>query len=186
MILDTNVSDEKVKKEIEKIEKHLSEQVGPNIKSLVTTAFDQENELLDNFSYLIDYEKHKKSHKKHNYMVGMASFYGEKDGFNGQKMANGEVFNTNSVWSSAHPTLPLGTKLRVTNLENGRSLYVEVTDRMPKSSGRVIDLSKSAALDLGMHKKGLTKVRLEVVSSKTFEERKKYLEVDDNDNGRPY
>ncbi len=129
---------------------------------------------------------HKKSHKKHNYMVGMASFYGEKDGFNGQKMANGEVFNTNSVWSSAHPTLPLGTKLRVTNLENGRSLYVEVTDRMPKSSGRVIDLSKSAALDLGMHKKGLTKVRLEVVSSKTFEERKKYLEVDDNDNGRPY
>jgi hypothetical protein len=64
-----NSSGKSVKKEIEKIEKHLSEQVGPNIKSLVTTAFDQENELLDNFSYLIDYEKHKKSHKK------VSSFY---------------------------------------------------------------------------------------------------------------
>ena len=59
-----NSLDKSVKKEIEKIERHLSEQIGPKIKSLVTTAFDRENELLDNFSYLIDYEKHKKSSKK--------------------------------------------------------------------------------------------------------------------------
>lgn len=131
---------------------------------------------------------HVKAHKKSkrvsskNYMSGTASFYGENDGFQGRKMANGKVFNTNDVYSAAHPTLPLGTKLMVTNLANGRTIYVEVRDRMPKH-GRVIDLSMAAAKYLGMHRKGLTHVELFQISNQEFEENKRYLEVEDGDDG---
>jgi rare lipoprotein A len=131
---------------------------------------------------------HGKTHKKskhasnNNYMIGTASFYGENDGFQGRKMADGKVFNTNDVYSAAHPTLPLGTKLMVTNLANGRTIYVEVRDRMPKH-GRVIDLSMAAAKYLGMHHRGLTKVELVQVTNQEFEQNKRYLEVDDGDSG---
>lgn len=132
---------------------------------------------------------HKKSHKKHkpkNYMIGTASFYGENDGFDGQDMADGHAFNTNNVYNCAHPTLPLGTKLKVTNLANGRTIYVEVTDRMPKTTGRVIDLSMVAAKYLGMHQRGITRVKLVRISDEEFEERKGYLEVDPGDDGHRY
>jgi rare lipoprotein A len=88
---------------------------------------------------------------------GLASFYTE-----GAKTANGETFNTHEL-TAAHPTLPFGTKLRVTNVTNGQSVTVRVNDRGPYVPGRVVDVSYSAAEQLGMVKGGVAKVKLDVV-----------------------
>ncbi|WP_409410729.1 septal ring lytic transglycosylase RlpA family protein [Bradyrhizobium sp. sBnM-33] len=88
---------------------------------------------------------------------GIASFYTE-----GTKTASGEKFNTLEM-TAAHPTLPFGTKLRVTNLTSGRSVTVRVNDRGPYVQGRVVDVSYSAADALGMVGKGVAKVKLDVV-----------------------
>ena len=88
---------------------------------------------------------------------GVASFYTE-----GTKTASGEKFNTLDM-TAAHPTLPFGTKLRVTDVASGRSVTVRVNDRGPYVQGRVVDVSYSAADALGMVGKGVTKVRLDVV-----------------------
>jgi rare lipoprotein A len=88
---------------------------------------------------------------------GLASFYTE-----GTRTANGEKFNTLEL-TAAHPTLPFGTKLRVTNVASGRSVTVRVNDRGPYVPGRVVDVSYSAADALGMVGKGVAKVKLDVV-----------------------
>ncbi|NOJ40575.1 septal ring lytic transglycosylase RlpA family protein [Bradyrhizobium australiense] len=88
---------------------------------------------------------------------GTASFYTE-----GTKTASGEEFNTLEM-TAAHPTLPFGTKLRVTNLASGRSVTVRVNDRGPYVQGRIVDVSYSAADALGMVGKGVAKVKLDVV-----------------------
>ncbi|NOJ48112.1 septal ring lytic transglycosylase RlpA family protein [Bradyrhizobium sp. WSM 1744] len=88
---------------------------------------------------------------------GVASFYTE-----GEKTASGEKFNTLEM-TAAHPTLPFGTKLRVTNLASGRSVTVRVNDRGPYVQGRIVDVSYSAADALGMVGKGVAKVKLDVV-----------------------
>jgi rare lipoprotein A len=88
---------------------------------------------------------------------GIASFYTE-----GTKTASGEKFNTLEM-TAAHPTLPFGTKLRVTNVASGRSVTVRVNDRGPYVQGRVVDVSYSAADALGMVEKGVAKVKLDVV-----------------------
>ncbi|WP_442895569.1 septal ring lytic transglycosylase RlpA family protein [Bradyrhizobium sp. AZCC 1719] len=88
---------------------------------------------------------------------GIASFYTE-----GTKTASGEKFNTLEM-TAAHPTLPFGTKLRVTNLASGRSVTVRVNDRGPYVQGRIVDVSYSAADALGMVGKGVAKVKLDVV-----------------------
>jgi rare lipoprotein A len=88
---------------------------------------------------------------------GVASFYTE-----GTKTANGEKFNTLDM-TAAHPTLPFGTKLRVTNVASGKSVTVRVNDRGPYVQGRVVDVSYSAADALGMVGKGVAKVKLDVV-----------------------
>ena len=88
---------------------------------------------------------------------GVASFYTE-----GTKTASGEKFNTMEM-TAAHPTLPFGTKLRVTNVDSGRSVTVRVNDRGPYVQGRVVDVSYSAADALGMVGKGVAKVKLDVV-----------------------
>ncbi len=129
-------------------------------------------------------KKHRKTVAK-SYMYGAASYYGGSDGFEGQKMANGDIFDSNNINICAHPTLALGTKLKVTNLNNGRSIYVEVTDRMPKGN-RVIDLSKGGARALGMHGHGVGKVLLTRVSESTFRENQDNLEVEEYDNGAPH
>jgi peptidoglycan lytic transglycosylase len=90
--------------------------------------------------------------------VGEASFYGP--GFHGKKTATGEKFDQNDR-TAAHPTLPLGTKATVTNLENGNSVDVKINDRGPYIKGRDIDLSKAAAKELGMIKGGVAPVRIE-------------------------
>lgn len=92
------------------------------------------------------------------HQVGMASWYGP--GFHGRKTASGERFNQNKL-TAAHRKLPLGSEVKVTNLENGRSITVEINDRGPYKKGRVLDLSKAAAKKLGMVEDGVAKVRIE-------------------------
>jgi rare lipoprotein A len=88
---------------------------------------------------------------------GLASFYTE-----GTRTANGESFDTHEM-TAAHPTLPFGTRLRVTNVATGRSVTVRVNDRGPFVSGRVVDVSYAAAETLGMVGRGVAKVKLDVV-----------------------
>lgn len=89
---------------------------------------------------------------------GVASFYDDE----GTLTANGETFNPNEL-TAAHRTLPFGTRLRVTNVANGRSVVVRVNDRGPFVSGRVVDVSLSAAEKLGMTDPGTAKVKLDIV-----------------------
>jgi rare lipoprotein A len=88
---------------------------------------------------------------------GLASFYTE-----GTQTASGEKFDTNEL-TAAHPTLPFGTRLRVTNVATGRSVTVRINDRGPYVPGRVVDVSYSAAQSLGMVGKGIANVKLDVV-----------------------
>jgi rare lipoprotein A len=88
---------------------------------------------------------------------GIASFYSED-----QQTANGEKFNPNAL-TAAHPTLPFGTKLRVTNVMTGRFVTVRINDRGPFVHGRVVDVSYSAAETLGIVDRGIAKVKLDVV-----------------------
>lgn len=94
--------------------------------------------------------------------VGMASWYGRD--FHGKKTATGETYNMYAL-SAAHKTLPLGTRVKVTNLSNGRSVYLTINDRGPFVSGRIIDLSYGAASKLGSVDKGVIKVRITAVGS---------------------
>src|SRR5580700_11087867 len=91
---------------------------------------------------------------------GLASWYGED--FHGRLTANGEVYDMHGI-SAAHPTLPLPSYARVTNLTNGRSVIVRVNDRGPYHSDRVIDLSVKAAHLLDFYGDGLARVRVEYV-----------------------
>lgn len=91
---------------------------------------------------------------------GMASWYGP--GFHGNRTANGERFNQYDM-TAAHRNLPFGTRVRVTNLHNGRSVVVRINDRGPFTGGRVIDLSKGAAQTLGVVSSGVAPVRLDVL-----------------------
>src|SRR5690348_13882017 len=93
--------------------------------------------------------------------VGVASYYAAK--FENRKTADGERFKSNG-FTAAHRTLPLGTIVRVTNLENQRSVVVRVNDRGPFMRKRIIDLSPAAARALGIRDRGLMRVRVEVVS----------------------
>lgn len=90
--------------------------------------------------------------------VGEASWYGAAQ--NGQETASGETFDQNKL-TAAHPTLPMGTKAVVTNLETGKSVAVTINDRGPFVKGRKIDLSRAAAQKIGMTKEGVAKVKIE-------------------------
>ena len=93
--------------------------------------------------------------------VGKASWYGEF--FHGKVTANGEIFDMHQL-TAAHPGLPLGSYVRVTNMSNGRSIVVRINDRGPVTPGRIIDLSYRAAEILRFSRKGIQKVRLDLVS----------------------
>ncbi len=93
--------------------------------------------------------------------TGIASWYGP--GFDGKRTANGEIFDTNGL-TAAHKTLPMPSMLRVTNLENGRSIAVRVNDRGPFSAGRIIDLSRRGAQLLGFIERGTARVRVEIMA----------------------
>ncbi|KNB61226.1 MULTISPECIES: septal ring lytic transglycosylase RlpA family protein [Chryseobacterium] len=89
-----------------------------------------------------------------------ASYYHDK--FNGKKTASGEVFD-NSKLTAAHRTLPFGTEIKVTNLNNGEEVIVTVNDRGPFHSSRALDMSKAAFDEIGGTKKGIIPVEYEIV-----------------------
>jgi rare lipoprotein A len=101
----------------------------------------------------------KPTHKE----VGEASWYGP--GFQGKETANGETFDQDKM-TAAHPSLPLGTKAEVTNLENGKKVEVRINDRGPYAKDRAIDVSQAAAKRLGMEGEGKTEVKIETKSTK--------------------
>jgi rare lipoprotein A len=92
---------------------------------------------------------------------GVASWYGP--GFHGQPTSSGTIYDQDGL-TAAHPNLPLGTRARVTNLGNGRSVEVLINDRGPFAKGRVIDLSRAAAHEIGMIGPGTAHVRIDVVA----------------------
>jgi len=93
------------------------------------------------------------------YQVGTASWYGEW--FQGKPTASGEPFDMRD-FTAAHPSLPLGTFVKVTNLRNGKAVVVRINDRGPVVDGRIIDVSYNAARALGFKERGLQKVRLDL------------------------
>jgi len=99
------------------------------------------------------------SSKSKGYQVGTASWYGEQ--FQGKPTASGEPYDMRDL-TAAHPSLPLGTLVKVTNLRNGRAVVVRINDRGPVVDGRIIDLSYNAACALGFEERGLQRVRLDL------------------------
>jgi len=89
--------------------------------------------------------------------TGKASFYSDK--YAGRKTANGEIYQPNK-YTAAHKKLPFGTKVKVINLENNKTVNVRINDRGPFVAGRIIDLSKVAAKDLGMINAGVVEVKI--------------------------
>ncbi len=115
-----------------------------------------------------------KAQKKINYRkvavvdsaVGVASFY--SDWFEGKKTANGERFSQKKM-TCAHNTLPFGTKVKVTDMKNGKSVVVRVNDRLHRHNPRLVDLSKAAAAKLGLRKRGIIKVSVVVIKEEPIE-----------------
>jgi rare lipoprotein A len=108
---------------------------------------------------------------------GIASYYGGK--FHGRKSASGEIYHKDSL-TAAHKILPFGTVVKVTNLKRNTSVIVRVTDRLPMSSKRQIDLSLAAASELGMLRDGLGTVRIEAIDLDQLDKLIDYFE------GRPH
>ena len=95
-------------------------------------------------------------------MEGVAAYYSNR--FNGRKTASGQRFN-NGAMTAAHNTLPFGTRVKITNVKNNRSVVVRITDRGPTTPGRSFDLTRAAASKLGYVRAGLTEVKAEIVSA---------------------
>ncbi|MDR3496255.1 MAG: septal ring lytic transglycosylase RlpA family protein [Ancalomicrobiaceae bacterium] len=93
-------------------------------------------------------------------MEGYASFYGQEH--HGSQTASGERFNMHAM-TAAHRTLPIGTWVKVTNLLNGKSVVVRINDRGPFVRGRILDVSRNAAVELDFIARGVTRVRIERV-----------------------
>ena len=93
--------------------------------------------------------------------TGLASYYADK--FHGRLTASGEVFDMNAL-TAAHRTLPFGTKVRVTNLDNGNKVVLRINDRGPFVKGRIIDVSWRGAQELDFVAEGVVKVRVEVLA----------------------
>lgn len=91
---------------------------------------------------------------------GYASFYADK--FHGRKTSSGEVFDMNG-FTAAHRTLPFGTKVKVTNIKNGKSVVVKINDRGPFKEERIIDLSKAAAESIDMLNDGVAEVEIRIL-----------------------
>jgi rare lipoprotein A len=109
-------------------------------------------------------ERRHQTGKNQPYQIGTASWYGEY--FVGKPTASGEDFDMYDM-TAAHPTLPLGSYVRVTNLRNGRAVVVKVNDRGPVVPGRIIDLSYGAAQVLQFEQRGVQRVRLDLVKPRT-------------------
>ena len=93
-------------------------------------------------------------------LTGIVSWYADK--FHGMKTSSGELYNKNEL-TAAHKTLPYGTKVKVTNVKNGKSVIVKINDRGPHSKSRVLDLSKAAFNQIGSVDAGILNIEMEVV-----------------------
>lgn len=93
--------------------------------------------------------------------IGLASFYHQS--LHGLKTASGELYDQ-AAMTAAHPTLPIGTAVRVTNRNNLRSVIVRINDRGPSFGTRILDLSRAAAVELGMLRRGIAPIKLEVLA----------------------
>lgn len=96
--------------------------------------------------------------------TGIASWYGAA--FHGKRTANGNIYDMNAL-TAAHRTLPLPSKVRVTNLENGRTMALVINDRGPFARGRIIDVSRRVAQLLGFERKGTAKVRVGIIADES-------------------
>jgi len=92
---------------------------------------------------------------------GKASYYASR--FEGRLTANGEVFSNDSL-TAAHPTLPFGTKVKITNIENGKEVVLRVNDRGPFVEGRIVDVTQKAAEKLGFYHQGICIVSLQILN----------------------
>lgn len=97
-------------------------------------------------------------------MEGLAAVYSDK--LSGRKTANGQIFNQLAL-TAAHPSLAFGTRVKVTNTKNNKSVEVRINDRGPTQAERVIDLSRAAASKIGINRNGMAPVKLEVVGEPT-------------------
>ncbi len=97
-----------------------------------------------------------------NILQGLASWYGGTDGLHGSLTASGEPFDENAL-TAAHKTLPFGTRVRVTFLKTGKSVTVRINDRGPFIAGRIIDLSRAAAVEIGIQSFGVGTVTVEIL-----------------------
>ena len=123
------------------------------------------NEAADSRAKRRQVNSQESAHKK--VIRGQASWYGP--GFHGKKTASGKIFDQGKL-TAAHKTIPLGTKAKVTNLQNGNTVEVEINDRGPYIGQRVIDVSHAAANVLGFVESGLTLVRIELLSEESGRE----------------
>jgi rare lipoprotein A len=99
--------------------------------------------------------------------TGKASYYSDK--FNGRKTSSGEIFR-NHHYTAAHPYLPYGTIVKVTNLENQKSVKVKINDRFRPGKGHIIDVTKAAAREIDLIRYGMARVNLEIISDTLAEE----------------
>lgn len=104
--------------------------------------------------------KYSKKNKNSSELIGVSSWYGPN--FHGKLTANGEVYDMYGV-TAAHKTLTLGTVVRVTNLDNGKSLILRINDRGPYVDGRILDCSFGAAKKLGFHEQGTANVEIKII-----------------------
>ena len=104
--------------------------------------------------------KYSKKNKNSGELIGVSSWYGPN--FHGKLTANGEVYDMYGV-TAAHKTLTLGTVVRVTNLDNGKSLILRINDRGPYVDGRILDCSFGAAKILGFHEQGTANVEIKII-----------------------
>lgn len=127
--------------------------------TLTTTPTIAKTKIVENIR---NHQLHDSQPKAKATNVGMASWYGYKSVRKHPKTSNGEPFNQNRM-TAAHKTLKFGTKVRVTNVTNNKSVIVTITDRGPFIKGRIIDLTKAAANKIDLVDAGVTKVTLSVL-----------------------
>lgn len=132
------------------------------IKNDMMKAADNESDLIVAKTTKKSSEVKKSESKSKHSQSGVASYYSKR--LQGSRTASGERHNSNEM-VAAHKTLPFGTKVKVTNLSNGKEVIVKINDRGPFAKGRVIDLSYGAFSKIESPGKGLTKVKLEVLNS---------------------
>ena len=110
--------------------------------------------------------------------TGMANFYGHDDGFDGTRMANGKIFHASNPYIAAQQNLPLGTKLKVTDLNNNKVICVRVADRIGATGKTIITLSYGASKSLGLKKARPIKVRIDSITEAEYN---KYVSSQDTD-----